>query len=780
MLRITTAPPRYTVALVFAFIVSHFGPDASLAQGPKIPVPPENARSQALALLQEIYRPEYQAAKTQEDRSELAQKIVTTADETNDDVVARYVMLRVATDIAVQAADADTAMECVTKMATYYDIDEFEMRASALTSIAGRLTRDTEGAMLPHAVDLCRESIERHDFKGAQAMLRAMATRVTGDTARRTVSALTKRLEEIASGYATIEQPLQVLQDNPDDPAANLAVGAYWCFTKLDWQMGLPHLAKSNDETLRQAAELELANAKDFQAQNRIADSWWAYAQSTEDAARKIPAQLHAASYYQQALNSLTGLQKAKASTRLKEAQRLGPVPPLAKPGQAPNPAAIPAPAADPALAMNDELVPLKQDVVIYDLPAGYTDMAVGGSGRYLIFLLNSLKKLAFFDVTKREVTRYVTLESSDVRFTAGAKSFYVAKRPANVIERWSLETFKKEATVKLPFDHPVEVIAAGYASLGPVYAGSEHGPGIFLNGQSLRPLPYQVADHQYQKQAEVPGAGQTTRVRASANGRAFSFWRTQVSPGGFRVVVLDDRLGHMFYDHDTMGYIAPSADGELMFTSKGIYTNQTKEYSGNNELHTQSFHVPGIGGEYSVSVPRNDNRGKNPNSTTSINVHVNGHTDPILTLPDIQMRPGEYGDFHGREVMTLDRRIYFMPQYGVLITLPTSNKSLVLHRLNLEKALNDSGIDYLYVTTRAPAVVKAGGIFRYQIGAKSRKGDVKYELTSGPNGMRVSNDGLVTWRTSRRSSNEPQDVIVSISDASGQTITHTFKITLN
>lgn len=780
MLLRSTAQLRYTVAIVVAAFVSNAASLASMAQGPRTPVPPENARSQALALLQEIYRPEYQAAKTQQDRSELAQKIVTTADETNDDPVARYVMLRVATDIAVQAADADTAMKCVKTMATHYDIDEFEMRASALTSIAGRLTRETEGAMLPHAVDLCRESMQRHEFEGARAMLRAMATRVSGDAARRTVSALTRRLEQIASGFATIEQPLEVLQDKPDDPAANLAVGAYWCFTKLDWQMGLPHLAKSNDEKLRQAAELELANADDFQAQNRIADSWWAYSQSTEDATRKIPAQLHAGSFYQQTLKSLTGLQRAKASTRLKEAQRLGPIPPLPKPGQAPDPAAIPDLAADPAIAGDNELVPLKQDVVIFDLPAGYTDMSVGGSGRYLIFLLNSLKKLAFFDVTKREVTRYVTLESSDVRFTAGAKSFYVAKRPGNVIERWSLETFQKEATVKLPFDHPVEVIAAGYASLGPIYAGSEHGPGIFLNGQSVRPLPYQVADHQYQRKADIPGAGQNTRVRASANGRAFSFWRTQVSPGGFRVVVLDDRLGHMFYNHDTMGYIAPSADGELMFTSKGIYTNQTKEYSGNNELHSRSFHVPGIGGEYSVSVPRNDNRGKKQNATTSINVHVNGHTDPILTLPNIQMRPGEYGDFHGREVMTLDRRIYFMPQYGVLITLPSSNKSLALHRLDLEKALNDSGIDYLYVTTRAPAVVKAGGTFRYQIRTKSRKGDVKHELTSGPNGMRVSDDGLVTWRTSRRSSNEPQDVIVSISDASGQTITHTFRVTLN
>ncbi|MGI9473900.1 MAG: hypothetical protein ACR2NZ_20320 [Rubripirellula sp.] len=765
--------PQRILVLAVAWIAIAFHGDQVQAQVPKMPVPPEQARTRTLALLQEIYRPQYEKAKSQEDRSDLAREIVATAYETNDDPVAKYVMLRVATDIAVQAGDAETVVECIRQMALFYEIDEFEMRTSALTSTANRVTANTEEAMLPIVIDLCRDSIERREFDGAKELLRVMATRASGDETRRTISALSKRIDQVSDGFAIIADHLKTLEENPDDPTANLEVGSFWCFTERNWQTGLPHLAKSDDEGLRKAAELELAKAKDFQAQNRIADQWWSYAQSTDDPSRKAEVQIHAATYYQQALASLTGLQKVKASSRLKEAQLLGPIPPL---GQAAKP--NPAVRADVG-GVGNEIVPLKQRVVTFDLPSGFTDMTIGGSGRYLIFLLNSLKKLAFFDVSKREVTRYITLESSDIRFAANAQSLFIAKRPANIIERWSLETFDREATVKLPFEHPIEVIATGYASSGPVYAGTEKGPGVFLNARSLRPLPYQIVDHQYQRPADVPGAGSTSRVRASANGRAYSFWRTQVSPGGFRVVVLDDRLGHMFYDHDTMGYIAPSPDGELMFTSKGIFTNQTKEFASNNELHSQSFHVPGIGGDYSISVPRNDNRGRNAKTTTSINVHVNGHTSPILTLPDITMRPGEYGDFHGREIMTLDRRIYFMPQYDVLITLPASNKSIVQHRVDLQKELEDSGVDYLYVVSRAPTTVKAGGTYKYQIETKSRLGDVKYEVVSGPPSMRVSKDGLITWRTSRRGTNNPQDVIVSITDASGQTITHTFKVTL-
>lgn len=250
--------------------------------------------------------------------------------------------------------------------------------------------------------------------------------------------------------------------------------------------------------------------------------------------------------------------------------------------------------------------------------------------------------------------------------------------------------------------------------------------------------------------------------------------WRTNVSPGGFRTYVIADRMVHTYYQHDTMGYIEPSPDGELMYTSRGVYTNQTREYLANKGNAATSFRIPAVTGNYAVGVPRNDDRNKK--QTNPVHILVSGEADPILTLPEISIRPGEYSDFHGREILTLARRVYLLPEAGLLITLPESNKSLIMHRVILEEELEKSGVDYLYVASRPPPVVAPGGTYKYQIDAKSKNGNVSFELISGPNAMRVSPQGLLTWRVPRNTRGD-QEVIVSIRGANGQQRTHTFRI---
>ena len=41
------------------------------------------------------------------------------------------------------------------------------------------------------------------------------------------------------------------LKTNPDDPAANLAVGQWLCFERRDWKQGLQHLAKCSSPALK-------------------------------------------------------------------------------------------------------------------------------------------------------------------------------------------------------------------------------------------------------------------------------------------------------------------------------------------------------------------------------------------------------------------------------------------------------------------------------------------------------------------------------------------------
>lgn len=105
---------------------------------------------------------------------------------------------------------------------------------------------------------------------------------------------------------------LKVLEEKPDDAAANLAVGKYLCFVKGDWTKGLPLLGKGSDDALKKLAskeELAAAGGTEIAPEVRLelADEWWP---------RSRDRALH---WYKRAWPNLNPLQKEKARERFKE-----------------------------------------------------------------------------------------------------------------------------------------------------------------------------------------------------------------------------------------------------------------------------------------------------------------------------------------------------------------------------------------------------------------------------------------------------------------------------
>lgn len=327
-----------------------------------------------------------------------------------------------------------------------------------------------------------------------------------------------------------------------------------------------------------------------------------------------------------------------------------------------------------------DDSWPEDSDQIVIDLEMPYETAVLGASGDVIVLLLTLKEKLAIFDVNARKIKHEIPLENANVKFCVGADSIYLAYPEPNTIERWSLKTYKKLKSSKLPFQNPIEHLVVGRDTNGPILAGAEHEPGMFLDGKSLRPIPTRVFDRQYQRVGQLPGAGPATRMRASANGKVFSIWGTSGSPGGFRTLVMKGNTVDTYYAHDTMGYIAPSPMGDLMYTAKGIYTTQTKEYAVNKELHARSFFIPAIDSEFSISLVRSDDR--DAAAPARANIHVRGNPQPITTLPRIAFRPGGYGEFHNRAPMPIDLRIFLFAKRGLLLTLPETNRQIVYHRI--------------------------------------------------------------------------------------------------
>jgi len=111
--------------------------------------------------------------------------------------------------------------------------------------------------------------------------------------------------------------------------------------------------------------------------------------------------------------------------------------------------------------------------------------------------------------------------------------------------------------------------------------------------------------------------------------------------------------------------------------------------------------------------------------------------------------------------------------------TIPGSNDRLVVQKIDVDEALEKSAIDYLFFSSQPVTRAAKGTTYQYQMNTRSRKGAVKYRLDTAPEGMKLSSQGEITWPIPAKYEANSADVIVTVTDASGQESTQTFRITL-
>jgi hypothetical protein len=180
---------------------------------------------------------------------------------------------------------------------------------------------------------------------------------------------------------------------------------------------------------------------------------------------------------------------------------------------------------------------------------------------------------------------------------------------------------------------------------------------------------------------------------------------------------------------------------------------------------------VPAVRGSYFLSLESDDRNGK----SASLAVYMLGHPRP-LAKPDT-IRHGLRFDSRDRDPFGAWKRVYFVPEANVIAVLPPTNDQVVLHRFDIDVAMEKSGVDYLLVTSEAPRAVKAGTNLSHSIALKAKRKPVSFKLDSGPKRMQVSKDGVITWKVPADEPEGSQEVIVNIRDAIGQEIFHTFTL---
>ncbi len=424
-------------------------------------------------------------------------------------------------------------------------------------------------------------------------------------------------------------------------------------------------------------------------------------------------------------------------------------------------------------------LVPprLDRDVVFLDQPAPLDGVAVGGGGRYLVLHWEGRSQLGIFDVSAARVVKELALPETPVHFTAGMNDLFVALPNAHVLQRWSLDTFERTASARLPFEGAATGLCMGSASAGPLLAceqrdGSQYA--AFIDASSLKRLDVPLEPW--------PGIVPPL-VRASADGRVFA-WRTSTGSEGHSMATLRlARDGTTLRESGDGNYylLTPGPDSRYLYAIGGELDAADGHVVFPRPENNNLYHpfVPAVQGPYFLQLVSFELGG--PAGRTSdgdVILYQRGSNTAVATLRDVEGVRGmdlSYGSV--RTVLAYDQRILFIPAAKVLIHIPADRKKLVLRRVDVDAELAKSGRDYLLITSEPVTRAKRGRGYLYQIRTKSNADELRFRLESGPPAMTVTPKGSVIWSVPSSFADAHADVVLSVTTKSGVEQLQSFRI---
>ncbi len=289
---------------------------------PKNPVPAPDAQAEMLKQLDEIY--EFSERRTPAERLKLARELFELGKESQGEPVEKFVLFRKAMESAQSGGDAGLMLEVVDAICAEFQVDVLEGKQNALAGFV-------RGSPEPEQIELFIEAGDpviddaiaagRYDIAGNIAEAAYRLAQKSGDRdSRKRAYDRRNAVRKLALKWKELQDVWNTLKTNPDDPAANLAVGQWLCFERQNWKQGLPHLAKCSSPALKGIAAQEVNSPPTTpDAQVKLADAWWNLAEKIEGK-EKDALMAHAGEWYGKALDDLPeGFVKAKVRKKLEE-----------------------------------------------------------------------------------------------------------------------------------------------------------------------------------------------------------------------------------------------------------------------------------------------------------------------------------------------------------------------------------------------------------------------------------------------------------------------------
>ncbi len=295
----------------------------------RLAAPDEATQVNALNKIKIDYKEEY-AKKKPEDVKALASKLLADGLDTVDDPVSQFVLLRESRDMSAKAGDMPSALRAAEALGERFRVDAAEMRTQALeeASSIATLTGEVQANITALALAYAEDAEDADDYATAERLIKAAQTAVESVANRflkLAVLGRTSEVRELRTAYASVQDAAKTLATNPDDAAANLALGKFFCLDKGDWDRGLPMLARGSDAKLKDLAVKDAAAPTDAAVQDEVGNGYAELAKGETGPVRKLHLLRRAGYWCKQAEAGLTGLPHTEVVKKIAEIDKTAP-----------------------------------------------------------------------------------------------------------------------------------------------------------------------------------------------------------------------------------------------------------------------------------------------------------------------------------------------------------------------------------------------------------------------------------------------------------------------
>ncbi len=214
--------------ILFAQFIAVSIHSSGAEQASKNPVPTTDELVETRKQVDQIYGNDIANAKTSAERMKLANEILSLASQTNDDPIARYVLLIHVRDLATKSVDASAAQEAIEIASKAIDlIDQnyqckpVQMKASMLWQMS-RLTRTStpRRAVASAASELVDDAIGREQFDLANQILKfaqSIAEKARDSSVLKEIATKSNEVQVLGKYFQDAKAALEQLKANENE-----------------------------------------------------------------------------------------------------------------------------------------------------------------------------------------------------------------------------------------------------------------------------------------------------------------------------------------------------------------------------------------------------------------------------------------------------------------------------------------------------------------------------------------------------------------------------------